>query len=47
MHCSLNKLFLFSVEGLFNANCLVAHLLDAIKKKHKLPREGTNEVTLE
>ena len=31
---------LHSLEGLFNANCLVAALLDAIKKKHELPRSG-------
>ena len=35
-----DQVFPTSAEGLFNANCLVAHLLDAIKKKHRLPGEG-------
>ena len=33
-------------EGLFNADCRVAQLLDAIKKKLKVPRSGTVIITL-
>ena len=35
----VDNLFAFA-EGLFNADCRVAQLLDAIKKKLKVPQSG-------
>ena len=32
--------FAVFAEGLFNADCQAAFLLDAIKRRHKLPQSG-------
>ena len=39
VNISTYLLFKFA-EGLFNADCRVAHLLDAVKKRLKVPRSG-------